>query len=164
MGAMGSQITSLTIVYSTVHSGTDQRKHQSSALLAFVRGIHRRPVISPYKWPATRKMFPFDDVIMIHTHMCILYTYTSVHTCAWAKMNTSTFIHTYIHLCICTQSHTCICIRTFTNASAVSTYIAARNSIVPVLWMYGNWLKRGHKLFQTQWVYFLSYIRGYSID
>ena len=61
---MASQITSLTIVYSTVYSGADQRKHQSSASLAFVRGIHRAPVNSPHKWPVTRKMFPFDDVIM----------------------------------------------------------------------------------------------------
>ena len=45
-------------------SGTDQRKHQSSASLAFVREIHRRPVNSLHKWPVTRKMFPFDDVIM----------------------------------------------------------------------------------------------------
>ena len=59
-----SQITSLTIVYSAVYSGRDQRKHQSSASLAFVRGIHRRPVNSPHKGPVTRKMFPFDDVIM----------------------------------------------------------------------------------------------------
>ena len=64
MGAMASQITSLTIVYSTVYSGADQRKHQSSASLAFVWGIHRSPVNSPYKWPVTRKMFPFNDVIM----------------------------------------------------------------------------------------------------
>ena len=64
MGAMASQITSLTPVYSTVYSGADQRKYQSSAPLAFVRGIHRGPVNSPHKWPVTRKMFPFDDVIM----------------------------------------------------------------------------------------------------
>ena len=64
MGAMASQITSLTIVYSTVYSGADQRKHQSSTSLTFERGIHRRPVNSPHKWPVTRKMFPFDDVIM----------------------------------------------------------------------------------------------------
>ena len=64
MGAMASQNTSLTIVYITVYSGADQRKHQSSASLAFVRGIHRWPVNSPHKWPVTRKMFPFDDVIM----------------------------------------------------------------------------------------------------
>ena len=65
MGAMVSQITSLTIVYSTVYSGADQRKHQSPASLAFVRGIHQWPVNSPHKWPVTRKMFPFDDIIMI---------------------------------------------------------------------------------------------------
>ena len=64
MVMMASQITSLTIVYSTVYSGADQRKHQSSASLAFVRGIHRWPVNSLHKWPATREMFPFDDVIM----------------------------------------------------------------------------------------------------
>ena len=46
MGMMSSKITSLTIVYSTVYLGADQRKHQSSASLAFVRGIHRGPVIS----------------------------------------------------------------------------------------------------------------------
>ena len=63
MGAMASQITSLIIVYSTVYSGAYQRKHQSSASLAFVRGIHRGPVNSPHKWPVTRKMFPFDDVM-----------------------------------------------------------------------------------------------------
>ena len=64
MSAMASQITSLTVVYSTVYSGSDQRKHQSSVSLAFVRRIHRWPVNSPQKWPVTRKMFPFDDVIM----------------------------------------------------------------------------------------------------
>ena len=65
MCTMASQITSLNIVYSTVYSGADQRKHQSSASLAFVRGIHRWPANSPQKGPLTRKMFPFDDVIML---------------------------------------------------------------------------------------------------
>ena len=64
MGAIPSQITSLTIVYSTVYSDADQRKHQSSAALAFVRGIHRGPVNFLHKWPVTRKIFPFGDVIM----------------------------------------------------------------------------------------------------
>ena len=64
MGAIVSQITSLTIIFSTVYLDTAQRKHQSSASLAFVWGIHRWPVNSPHKWPVTRKMFPFDDVIM----------------------------------------------------------------------------------------------------
>ena len=64
MGAMVSQITSLKIVYSIVYSDANQRKHQSSVSLAFVREIRRWPVNSPHKWPETRKMFPFDDVIM----------------------------------------------------------------------------------------------------
>ena len=64
MGSVSSKITNLTIVYWTVYSGADQRKHQSSASLAFVRGIHRWPVNSPHKGPVARKMFPFDDVIM----------------------------------------------------------------------------------------------------
>ena len=51
IGAVASQIISLKIVYATVYSDADQRKDQSSASLAFVRGIHR-------------KFFPFDDVIM----------------------------------------------------------------------------------------------------
>ena len=59
MGAITSKITSLTIVYSTDYSDTDQRKHQSSASLAF-----------PHKGPVTRKMFPFDDVIMITGSLC----------------------------------------------------------------------------------------------
>ena len=64
ISAMASQITSLTIIYSAVCSGADQRKHQSSVSLVFVRGIHRWPVNSPHKGPVTRKIFPFDDVIM----------------------------------------------------------------------------------------------------
>ena len=65
MTMLASQITSLTVVYSIVYSGVNQRKHQSSASLAIVREIHRGPVNFPHKWPVTRKMFPFDDVIMV---------------------------------------------------------------------------------------------------
>ena len=67
MSGMASQINSLTIVYSRIYSGADQRKHQSSASLAFVRRIHQWPVNSPHKGLVTWKMFPFDDVIMIFT-------------------------------------------------------------------------------------------------
>ena len=65
MTILASLITSLTVVYAIVYSDVNQRKHQSSASLAFVREIHRGPVNFPHKWPVTRKMFPFDDVIMI---------------------------------------------------------------------------------------------------
>ena len=66
MSTVASHITSLSIVYSTVYSGADQRKHQCVASLALEWGIHRSPVNSPHKWPVTWKMFPFDDVIMFH--------------------------------------------------------------------------------------------------
>ena len=79
MGAITSLITSLTIVYSTVYSDADQRKHQSSASLAFVRGIHRGPVNPPHKWPVTLKIFPFDDVIMLLGEFhCVLLQRTVV--------------------------------------------------------------------------------------
>ena len=64
MGKMASQLTSLTIVYSTIYLSADLRKHQSSAPLAFVRGIHPGPGNSQHKGPVTRKMFPFDVDIM----------------------------------------------------------------------------------------------------
>ena len=81
MGTTASQVTSLTIVYSIVYSDADQRTHQSSASLAFVRGIHRGPVNSPHKWPVTRKMFPFDDVIMFFSYsskLSMILAYASI--------------------------------------------------------------------------------------
>ena len=86
MCAMVSEITSIAIVYSTVYSGADQRKHQSSASLAFVPGIHRWPVNSPHKLPVTRNLFPFDDVFMItryheiNHHFCPTYWNVKVAT------------------------------------------------------------------------------------
>ena len=65
MTTMASQITSLTAVYSIVYSDADQRKHQSSASLALCPGNSPGPVNSPHKGPVTRKMVPFDDVIMV---------------------------------------------------------------------------------------------------
>ena len=79
MGTMASQITSLTIVYSTAWPGADQRKPQSSTLLAFVWGIHRWPVNSPHKWQVTRKMVPFYDVIMVRHYNAFLYCYAFVN-------------------------------------------------------------------------------------
>ena len=57
MGGMPSQIIRATIVYSTVYSGADQRKYQSSASLAYMRGIHRWLVKSRHKCPVTQKCF-----------------------------------------------------------------------------------------------------------
>ena len=68
MSAMASQITSLTIVYSTIYSGADQRKHQSSTSLHGLC-VHRGLVNSPHRGPVTRKMLPFDDVIVNLVHL-----------------------------------------------------------------------------------------------
>ena len=85
MGVGASQITSVSIVSSSVCSGTDQSKLQSSASLAFVRGIHRGPVNSPHKGPVTRKMSPFDCVIMgfsfISAYCCLLQSSLSSRQC-----------------------------------------------------------------------------------
>ena len=92
MSAMASQITSLMTVYWTVYSGADWRKHQSSVLLAFVRWIHRWPVNSPHKGPVTRKMFPFDDVIM-ERRVRITYHLRSPDDCAVAPVCMVTTFH-----------------------------------------------------------------------
>ena len=100
MSLMASQITSLTIVYSTVYSGADQRKLQSSASLAFVRGIHRGPMNSPHKMPVTRKMFPFDDVIMYyyHYHYCIGSPWCMIWNVVWRQSNQTSRRTTKKHL------------------------------------------------------------------
>ena len=78
MGTIVFQISSLMIVYLTVYSDANQRKHQSSASLAFG---HRGPVNSPHKWSVTRKMYPFDDIIMLGIFVFtsnIFYTYSEI--------------------------------------------------------------------------------------
>ena len=89
MSAMASQMTSLTIVYSTVYWGAHQRKHQSSASQAFVRGIHRWPVRSPHKWPVTRRMFPFLDVIMLYCDRNVLNIFAVI----WREWS---FFHPFV--------------------------------------------------------------------
>ena len=78
MSTIVSKITGVSIVCTTFGSGADQRKHQSSASLAFAWGIHHWPVNSPHKRPVTRKIFPFDDVIMCNIAITILYTNSPV--------------------------------------------------------------------------------------
>ena len=78
----------------------NQRKHQIFALLVFVRGIHRSPVNSQHKGPVTRKMFPFDDVIMkvdSLAHCCCLpHQSAGTPLLTWINFN-PTWIGNYIH-------------------------------------------------------------------
>ena len=110
MSTMASQITSHTIVYSSVFSGADQRKHQSSASLAFVSGIHRWPVNSPHKGPVTRKMFPFDNVIMNVEHWRLLCCQAELTVdnkyfrCQWFEMPRRTCDASLIIYPLCKQA------------------------------------------------------------
>ena len=98
MSALASQITSLTIIYSTTYPGADERKYHSSASLAFVRRIYRWPV--NYKGPVTRKMFPSDDVIIWtqqhnmsrNVSYCITQWTVWSESCVTVRVNTATSI------------------------------------------------------------------------
>ena len=76
--AMESQVTGVPFVC----SGADQRKHQSSASLPFVREIHQFPVNPSHKGPVTRKMFSFDGVIMCRFYTYHIYRYIYIYTSA----------------------------------------------------------------------------------
>ena len=78
MSPMASQITSLTSVYSTVYSGADQRKHQHSASLAFVRDTDEFPA----QKASNAEMFPFDDVTMTSWQAMGLYVTESRKECS----------------------------------------------------------------------------------
>ena len=65
MTTMASQITSLTVVYSTVYSDADKKKTPKPLVTGLCAGNSPGPVNSPHKGPVTRKMFQFDDVIML---------------------------------------------------------------------------------------------------
>ena len=93
IGVMASQITSLTIVYSTrVHIKVNIK---ATRYWPFVRGIHRRPVNSPHKGPVTWKMFPFDDVIMC-VHIMMSSWKNNPH---WGKGINNTYIHGLVQGC-----------------------------------------------------------------
>ena len=72
MSSMASQIPGVSVVCSTICSGVDKKTSKS---LAFVREIHQWQVDSRHKGPITRKMFPFDDVIMKCYFGDIFYDY-----------------------------------------------------------------------------------------
>ena len=87
MTTMASQITSLTVVYSNVYSDADQKKTSKLRVTGLCVGKSPGPVNSPHKGPVRRKMFPFDDVIMIKENdyelsswytMCIRYNMTII--------------------------------------------------------------------------------------
>ena len=110
MKAVASQITAATIIYSTVCSGADQIKHGSSESLAFARVSNRWPVNSPYTWPVTRKMFPFDDGIIVECLAAAMAE--SCHT--YEPRHVSGFNHTWIvfffNICVAIIRYFILCV------------------------------------------------------
>ena len=112
MSAMASQITGVSVVYSTVVSDADQRKHQSFASLAFVWGIHQ--------WP--RNMFPFGDVIMNcfqlrfthslmpHNMMVLYYCHLPYFHVANSTFVLSFYINVVLTLSVCNTTYCSVCI------------------------------------------------------
>ena len=96
MGTIASQITSLTIVYSTVHSRRWSKKTSKLRVTGFCAG--NSPGI-PHKWPVTWNMFPFDDVIIpIH---CIHFTSViDIHTPQVMLKYITTPVATEVHVCV----------------------------------------------------------------
>ena len=84
MSMMASQITGVSIVCFAVCSGTDQRKHQSSMSLVFVRGIHQSLVDSPHKGPVMQKMFPSAAVVVM-LHVIIWFTVLHYNSTDWSS-------------------------------------------------------------------------------
>ena len=89
MSMMASQITSLTVVYLTVYTSADQRKHQSSASLAFVWGIHGDRWIPRTKGQLRGKCFHLMTsswiIIMVHSlqYKVIMMVYYNNVTIYW---------------------------------------------------------------------------------
>ena len=83
LSAMAYQITSLTIVWWTVYSDADQRKYQSTASLAFVRGTHRWPVNFPRKGRATGICF---HLMTSSLSLCAISVWKSDRKCKYIFM------------------------------------------------------------------------------
>ena len=144
VNTMVSQITSLTVVYSTVYSGADKRKHQSSASLVFVRGIHRWPVNSPHKGPVTRKMSPFDDVIMF----IVIRIWTPIYLfsrkcCANCSLKKAPILHRHQ----CASMTVCVFMTIDATMWYFDRFDASVEAIAQALILYGiykTWLPINH--------------------
>ena len=135
MSAMASQITSLTIVYSIVYSGADQRKHQSSASLAFV----------PHKWPVTRKMFPFDessciydygyiDTLILTCYGFIIYIYIDISIYMYLNRYEQIFILTPVFFTNQSAFETIMDIDTHVDVSMSHTFKKKKKIPLLIVW------------------------------
>ena len=116
------------------------KKRQSSASLAFVRGIHRWPVNSPHKLSLTRKMLSFDDVIMkmppekcrpfcsyFGVLMMLILTFCKLAPCPHEPGHTSTLVGLDTRAAVLTGRVTDGCKTRQTTASISATGYVAHN-------------------------------------
>ena len=97
MATMASQITILTVVYSTVYLDADQRKHQRSASLAFVWGVPRDRWIPRTKGQSRGNFFPFEDFFMSYTCWNLNAYITGGH-CGWeCNVKTTSIVQVQIN-------------------------------------------------------------------
>ena len=106
MGVMASQITGVLIICPTVCSGADE-KASKLRVTGRCEGINRWPVDSPHKGPVSRKMFPFDDIIM-HEHFSLLAGYvifcTFYRTLTLCQPRVTSFTERYFHFLFMTDT------------------------------------------------------------
>ena len=145
MGTMASQITSLMIVHSIVYSGTDERKHQSFASLAFVRGIHRSPVNSPHIGPVTRKMFLLGDVIMLRNNLSLRRSNVAEFNVFESSLTALIRILWISH----SLTHSLLCYSSSTVALLTCTYI---HGIILNLWWDHLFIMINHRLHHFFWL------------
>ena len=146
MRAMASQITDVLIVCSTVCWGTNQRKQQSSASLAFARGIHRWWVDSPHKGPVTRKIFPFNDVAMIFEKInsvvtapyCILHQWRVWYPCKNAKNWIYIDMFDMLIYFVCDCWYTTLNIRVYHRNNYFVRYKVVEMSLKPFIYIAGQ--------------------------
>ena len=155
MSVMASQITGITIVYTTVCSDANQRRHRSSASLAFVRAIHQWPVNSPHKGPAMRKRF---------------HVMTSSWSCLSNHKNTFSSSNLYRHVDVTRDWNpslrkTMICLSSIANiipTGGLVTTQGARVSATMVYWPNSPGLSR-----PLHWMViykYLTYIKFDEVD
>ena len=139
MSAIASQTTGVSIVCLTDCPGANQRIHQNSASLAFVRGIHRWPMNSPYKGPVTPKMFPFDDVIMAESNFISWYHHDVYES-------SSTLYKTSLVCCI---------------SPRVSPYITIATDLVRMILKSIIW---AHDIFSIEIIRFITMVQCKNAD
>ena len=121
MSAMASQITGVSIIYSTICSGTYQRKYQSSASLAFLRGIHRSQRASNAENVSIRWRHQVSILQCISPYYCITRSDCTCDTWTFLNMHGPiAWFDNYIFIRI-------LCIRVHTQLKDLKDQVKRRN-------------------------------------